>query len=454
MPVPQDRRERSTPTSGWRRASTPRAPGPTRAWLALLLLVPLLLLRPTGAWADAVDPGSTDPQPSGPLRLLLTGDSITQGFHGDFTWRYRLARELTRQGVDVDLVGSKSTPYLIGDWPSSDYADPTFDSDHFATVGTRLADQVPLIGAEVEAQRPDVIVVELGVNDLRHDATPAQTLELFRAWLSAVRGVREHVTVVVSPVLAAQDSTRPGLSAAAAEYDSLLTAALPSLATEDSPVVLARTDQGWDPTTFTVDGLHPNPTGETHIAQRIAEALHSLYYLPQAPQVFASVPWTRTLAPTVLSSPTTTRLTWRSQAVTGARIWWRRDGYAGRASVAAYGRGRYYFHGLVPGARYTFRLQLVRQRLTGPWGPAVTAVVPRPPRPVAVSRVLIGSTGVRWTASTGATSYLVSVHLAGTRSWSAVRSTTGLRWSARRVAGARVWAVNAGGRSAARQAGR
>ena len=431
-----------------------RAHGPTRAWLTLLLLVPLLLVRPTGAWADDVDPGSADPQPSGPLRLLLTGDSITQGFHGDFTWRYRLARELARQGVDADFVGSKHGAYLVGDWPSSDYADPAFDSDHFATVGTRLADQVPLIGAEVKAQRPDVVVVALGINDLRHAATPAQTLDLFRAWLCAVRSAQDHVTVVVSPVLAAQDGTRPWLAAAAAKYDALLAAALPTLSTDESPLVLARTDQGWDPSRYTVDGLHPNPTGETLIAQRIAETLHARYYLPQAPQIFALVPWTRTLAPTVASSPTVTLLRWRNQAVSGARIWWRRDGYAGRSSVAAYGGGRYTFTGLVPGARYTFRLQLVRVRLTGPWGPAVTVVVPRPPAPSPVSRVVIGSTGVRWTAARGATSYLVSVHLGGTRTWSAARTTTRLQRSARRVVGARVWAVNAGGRSAARQAGR
>lgn len=420
----------------------------------LSLVVALLLVRPASAGADDTDPGSTDPQPSGPLRILLTGDSITQGFHGDFTWRYRLARELTRQHVDADLVGSKHAPYLVGDWPSSDYADPAFDSDHFATVGTRLADQVPLIRAEVEAQRPDLVVVGLGVNDLRHGATPAQTLALFRDWLSAVRSVQEHVSVVVSPVLAAQDSTRPWLSSAAAQYDALLAAALPTLTTEDSPVVLARTDQGWDPSKYTVDGLHPSPTGETFIAQRIAETLHDRNYLPETPRVFALVPWTRTLAPTVAATATATRLSWRNQAISGARIWWRREGYAGRASVAAYTGGHYSFTGLVPGARYTFRLQLVRLRLTGPWGPAVTVVVPRPPAPAPVARVLIGSTGARWTAARGATSYLVSLHLAGTRSWSTARSTTGLQRSARGVVGARVWAVNAGGRSAMRQAGR
>lgn len=48
------------------------------------------------------------PVPSGPVeRIMVVGDSITQGSSGDYTWRYRLWRHLTDRGVRVDLVGPR-----------------------------------------------------------------------------------------------------------------------------------------------------------------------------------------------------------------------------------------------------------------------------------------------------------------------------------------------------------
>ncbi len=54
-------------------------------------------------------------------RVLLFGDSITQGRPGDWTWRYRLWQQLRDTGRPVDFVGPAEN--LVGD--SLDYADPT-----------------------------------------------------------------------------------------------------------------------------------------------------------------------------------------------------------------------------------------------------------------------------------------------------------------------------------------
>src|SRR3569623_1685870 len=91
--------------------------------------------------------GSASAAPT--VRIMMAGDSITQGRNGDYTWRYRFDAELQRQGVtDVDLVGPKKDPtsygsayahYLAGGW----------DTDHDATSGTFLAYQVSRLGDEV-----------------------------------------------------------------------------------------------------------------------------------------------------------------------------------------------------------------------------------------------------------------------------------------------------------------
>jgi hypothetical protein len=44
-------------------------------------------------------------------RIMVVGDSISQGSAGDFTWRYRLDRHLAGAGAAVDFVGPRSDLY-------------------------------------------------------------------------------------------------------------------------------------------------------------------------------------------------------------------------------------------------------------------------------------------------------------------------------------------------------
>src|SRR6185369_8676253 len=42
---------------------------------------------------------------SGGHAMMVVGDSITQGFEGDYTWRYRLASHLASTGGNTNFVG-------------------------------------------------------------------------------------------------------------------------------------------------------------------------------------------------------------------------------------------------------------------------------------------------------------------------------------------------------------
>src|SRR6266700_1732919 len=45
-------------------------------------------------------------QPSGPVpRIMIVGDSITEGSSGDYTWQYRLYDHLRADGVRPAVVG-------------------------------------------------------------------------------------------------------------------------------------------------------------------------------------------------------------------------------------------------------------------------------------------------------------------------------------------------------------
>lgn len=310
------------------------------------------------------------------VRVLLTGDSIVQGFHGDWTWRYRLAKEFSRQATPVDFVGSRRAPYVAPGWRSADYADPSFDSDHFGFGGSTLEQQAQRIGPEVARQRPDLVVVAAGVNDLRNGATPAQVVGHLRAWFAAARSAKSDVRVVVSPVLDAAQAGHPELSAKITAYDALLPSVVASLSTEESSATLADTPRGWRYATHTYDDVHPTPTGETLIAQRIAETLHTLGVLPHGPAIFRQVAWSRTQPVTVAVRRNRARLSWSNQALSGANVLVRRVG-ARKAARSWHGGGRATVRKLRRGARYEFRIQVVRGRMTGPWGPVTRVRVHR-----------------------------------------------------------------------------
>ncbi|WP_158604468.1 GDSL-type esterase/lipase family protein [Nocardioides mangrovicus] len=332
--------------------------------LALLtrgVLVAVLLALTAQAHAGAAT--------TGPVRILLSGDSITQGFDGDYTWRYRLWQEFQAQGVPVDFVGSRSLPYVAAGFSTSHYLDPHFDTDHFAFGGARLAWLATQIQAEVATQQPDVVVVAAGVNDLRYGDTPAQTADALRAYVAGVRAAKPDTQIIVSPVLGAFIRGVPGLPAAITAYDAMLPALVQELSTPLSPVTLADTTAGWSPVTDSYYYLHPNPTGETLIAQHIAEALQQIGVLPQVGQIYRPVVWHRDLTAVVRVRHHRVKISWDRESLTGVRIWLSRVG--GPRARFQPGRFRAGHRTLrLPAGRYEVRLVAIRHAMVSPLGPA------------------------------------------------------------------------------------
>jgi lysophospholipase L1-like esterase len=393
---------------------------------------------------------TTPVQAADTLRILITGDSVTQGFHGDYTWRYRFDKELKRQGVQADLVGTRHTPYIKPGWTSAQYADPAFDSDHFARGGSELREQAASINAEVTNQNPDIIVLAAGVNDLRHNFTPTEVDGHLRDWINQVRLAKATVRIVVSPVLDAIDQTRPWLGDRIREYNTLAAATVAELSLPTSPITMADTTRGWSVLDHTAENLHPNPTGETLIAQRIAEHFHdTLGILPQQPDIYRPTAWDRVARVKVVLKDQRAVLTWDHQALTWGKVWIRRVGQLGKVSAANFYSGTGSTSTLVPRATYEFRVQFVRGRMVTPFGPISRLTVPASPRPAAVSKVTVTASRIRWTRSTMATSYVVKFRRAHAKRW-ITRRTTALTITAAKARRAKVWAVNDGGRSVVR----
>lgn len=215
-----------------------------------------------------------------PLRLMVVGDSISQGSSGDVTWRYQLHQHLARSGVSFDFVGDRTDLYNNITNQQGDQSYPyAFDRDHHALWGRALAQEKDTIRAAVAGSRPDVVLVLLGINDVIWlSASPAQIADDMRAFVTNARAANPAVTVVIGHTLSRWDPFAQAYLNVAqtndinSRYDALAN----SMSTPASRVVSTSSPPGWDPAAHTWDGTHPNSSGEARIAAAFANTLRGV----------------------------------------------------------------------------------------------------------------------------------------------------------------------------------
>jgi len=246
----------------------------------------------------AADPGSS------PVRILLTGDSMTNGTSGDYTWRYFFDHRLRDAGVAFDLVGpwSDLIDYTTFEWGHHEYADCAFDQDHVSRGGAQLAEQLLPVAFSpegdsrikwaTEAYAPDVVVEFYGYNDLtkprvRNDPTSApytvdELLANAKKFIDEVRAANPDASIVMADLAFAQvpspDAGHQLLEQLAPEYNSRLAELVPTWSTPQSRVVLAdvANPSYWHGYSDTYDGAHPNAQGEVDVAAGMADAFAAL----------------------------------------------------------------------------------------------------------------------------------------------------------------------------------
>ncbi|WP_047870111.1 GDSL-type esterase/lipase family protein [Nocardiopsis sp. RV163] len=294
----------------------------------------------TAARTDGGEGGTGTPtggSVSEPHRIMLAGDSMTQGANGDRTWRYHLWNHLSPHVEELDFVGPYSDPasrdmilpvpttedeatpspdvdpagdYQEGGdgvpppgegpsapdgqipeegavWPGADgdpdtaeYRDPDFDQDHNALWGRTLRDASSSIREDVRVHRPDVLCAMLGVNDLLWPVTMEEMEYRLRGYVEAAREANPHLRVVLAetPPIALADSDE-GFALRVYAYNVLIREVAADMSTERSPVISLDVAGGedWDAAADTYDGTHPNARGEVKIAAAFADALAEGY---------------------------------------------------------------------------------------------------------------------------------------------------------------------------------
>jgi lysophospholipase L1-like esterase len=220
-----------------------------------------------------------------PVRILLLGDSVTQGSVGDWTWRYRLWRHFTAAGVAVDFVGPENDLLDLaeGTYGHHDYLDPGFDQDHAARWGNALGLSALSVPDLVSTYQPDVVVELLGVNDFAALNASVDTVDQELEELVAdARKQKADVSVVLGALgsdwirnVTTFNAQLPGLAAQLDSPESRIVAAAPAHLVQDVD---------------TYEFVHPAATGEVKIAAEIADALAALGIGPPATRPLPILP--------------------------------------------------------------------------------------------------------------------------------------------------------------------
>ncbi|GAB3265071.1 GDSL-type esterase/lipase family protein [Nocardioides dilutus] len=359
-----------------------------------------------------------------PVRILLVGDSVTQGSSGDWTWRYRLWQHLESSSpTPVDLVGPRTDVWdYLADQPGSQaYVDPAFDRDHAARWGMTLAFADAPIDDLVETYQPDVVVEMLGTNDLIFlNHTPAQVEEHIENFVAGVRSADPDVDVVLSTVTQTWFAGAP-------ELNGLLADGAAELDTPTSRVLLAEAHQDYTRSEHTFDGSHPNAQGELVIAASVADQLASLGIGTSPQRPLPAVPLGPRIPP-VLSGDVEegqARLSWTRSPGAGTTQLQQRDVTTGSdwVVVADEEKGLSWTPGSLPlDHEVQFRV-LPRKgwQLAAPDAASnvVTLTVPRLPGRPRVSVAVRGprSVLVTWKGARRAETYLVELRRKGRPGW-------------------------------------
>lgn len=319
---------------------------------AALATVVLAAPVPAGSAADATTPD--------PVRILLVGDSVTQGSAGDWTWRYRLWQHLAAAGVAVDFVGPRADLYdnLTDEHGSTAYADRDFDRDHAARWGMQVEVLDVPIEQLVAAHQPDVVVEMLGFNDLYAQRSPAAVAARIGRLVDDARAADPTVDLVLAE---ASQSWYPPVP----ELNGRLSGVATAATTPESRVVVAATATGHDELDDTWDGSHPNARGEVRIAWAVADALHGLGIGPAADRTAPFPPVGPRTGARLAAEPGDGRvtLTWSGPAGATSQYVWVRDVTAGtrwtRLPFRVEG-GTWTAGFLTNGHHYDYRLQPVK----------------------------------------------------------------------------------------------
>ncbi|HWI57684.1 MAG TPA: SGNH/GDSL hydrolase family protein, partial [Bacillota bacterium] len=145
---------------------------------------------------------------------------------------------------------------------------PNFDQSHEGHPGATTQDILDGINGWAAQDQPDVVLLLIGVNDFQEGVTPGRALLNTRQIINALRAENPQVVILwamLPPVVGEMPQERA--------YNMGLVSFAMRLSTPQSPIRVVNLWPGYLPARDTVDGQHPNASGEKKIANRFFAGL-------------------------------------------------------------------------------------------------------------------------------------------------------------------------------------
>jgi hypothetical protein len=241
------------------------------ALLALFMVVPLACKESAGV-------GHSDaPLPAGgsQRRIMIVGDSISAG---PGCYKKHLLRNLTSNGYSSfefvgeyeDDCGGGVRHSAVSCATAEQYTEPTFRLPN-CFAGRSF----PGLASLVTRHRPDVILLQLGVNDVWHGRSTGAILASYTTLLEQARAHNPKVVLVVAQIQKVRpDCSNETVTTAAEALVKAVPAWAAAQKTAMSPLFVADlwTHSDWS-LTETTDCVHPNDVGARRMGLNWYDAL-------------------------------------------------------------------------------------------------------------------------------------------------------------------------------------
>ena len=234
-------------------------------WIPILVLGLVLVLASTAEEALCE-----------PIRIMLIGDSITQGGQEQNAYRKPLYLALIGSPwyCNVDFIGTLQ------------HGDDDFDRDHDGYWGWR-ADEIlnrpSIIWENAASNPPDIALIHLGTNDIiqanpTYNSCVESTINDLGQIIDKLRTVNPNVIVFLAQIIPL--STAINNADLIPELNFNTENGIPVLAasksTTASPVIVVNQYTGFDAAMDLYDGIHPNDTGDQKMANKWIASLDTI----------------------------------------------------------------------------------------------------------------------------------------------------------------------------------
>lgn len=221
----------------------------------------------------------------GVAKIMAIGDSITRAT----CWRALLWQQLQQNFAGrFDLVGTLKADSGCGvsgfDSDNQGYSSSLITEAVAGVTNARTCDpSCPSLSAlttAFNAARPTIVLMHWGTNDVWNGKSTSSITSAYSAVIDALRAANPSVTVLLAQIVPMNvtSATCAGCSCASCSsgvtgLNTAITAFAAMKSTAASPVVVVDQYSGFNASSDTRDGVHPNNSGSQKMATRWYQAL-------------------------------------------------------------------------------------------------------------------------------------------------------------------------------------